>query len=248
VLPRNESAVLQNVNAALARLTLPSLQSLQDVLGGASGHVLSYRELDHYECERQEPYLGVPDLSYGAPPQWPAGDGPRIIAYLRPIRQLAQILTALSRCRARVLLRIGDVAATGLESYLRPGLVIVDRPVNMLQAARDCDAFVSYASHGFVAEMLLAGKPGLLLPELLERNLVARRAGQLGATLAPPAQGAFNLSQALERVIEDGSLRAAAERFAARYRGQDRSAIPGDLADQLLQSLSRASPARPVVP
>lgn len=239
VLAHNENAVLQNLNRALERLQSPGLNRLQDLFAGAAGYVLSYPELDHYECGRSHPYIGVPDTSQGADPLWPDGAGPRILAYLRPSKHLEATLTALSRSSARVLLRVGDLPAAKLQPFLRPGMMITDQPVQMQQAAQQCDAFVAYASHGFTAEMLLAGKPGLLLPDHLERSLVARRAGQLGATLSPPAQGNFNLTEALQRIVEDHSLRAAAEHFAARHRGQNRDAIMGQLADAVIAASAR---------
>ena len=235
VLAHNEAAVLQNLNHALARLQLPPLERLQEIFSHASGYVLSYAELDHYEGGRDEPYLGLPDTAHGAPPVWPPGEGPRLLAYLRASKTLESVLTALSRSNARVLLRVGDVPAAKLQGFIRPGLVITDQPVHMRLAMQDCQACINYASHGFTAEMLLAGKPGLLLPDHLERSLVARRAGQLGAALSPPAEGSFNLSEALVRIVEDPALRQGAEKFAQKYRSQDRSRIPSDLADELLK-------------
>jgi UDP:flavonoid glycosyltransferase YjiC (YdhE family) len=245
VLQHNEQAVLHNLNRALQRLALPPLGRLQDLGAGALRLVLSYRELDHYEVAREEPYLGVPLTARGAAPAWPAGEQPKILAYLRPAPHLQQLLEALARTPARVLLRIGDLPAAKVQPFLRPGLVVTDQPVDMQQAARECDAFVNYASHGFVAEMLLSGKPGLLLPDLLERRLVARRAAALGAVLAAPEQGAFNVSEALVRIVHDAALRDAAGQFAARYAAQDRAQIPAQIVDRLEPMLSAVLPARP---
>ena len=242
VLRHNETAVLANINAALARLQLPALHSLQDLFTDAAQHVLSYAELDHYPGPRPEPHAGVPDSSHGSIPEWPPGDGPKILGYLRPYKDLSVVLEALKQSRARVLLRVGDTSAARLRAFERPGLRIIDQPLNMRLAARDCDAFINYASHGVTAEMLLAGKPGLLLPTNLERELVARRAIQLGACLTPPAQGDFNLSEALRRLIEDHGLRNAAQSWAARYaaqdRAQDRAQILPRITDEALQRFS----------
>lgn len=225
ILEHNEMAVLANINAALARMRLPPLATLQDILSGSLHYVASYPDLDHYEVPRNEPYIGVPDCAHGMAPPWPQGTGPKILVYLRPFKDLQVVLSALGRSQARVLLRVGDISAAKLKQFLRPGMVIVDQSVHMGQAAESCDAFVNYASHGVTAELLLAGKPGLLLPNNLERSLVARRAQQLGAVLVPPEKGEFNLSEALRRIIEDGALRKSAQRFAGRYRQQNRAQI-----------------------
>ena len=73
-----------------------------------------------------------------------------------------------------------------------------------------------------------------LLPDNVERTLVAIRAQQLGAGIAPPPKADFNLSQALRRIVEDPAMRHAAEAFAARYRGLDRGQILPKLVDRAL--------------
>lgn len=234
VLEHNEAAVLANVNASLARIGAAPLAALQDVLGAAAGYVTSYAELDHYETAREEPYIGVPETSHGLAPPWPSGAGPKLLVYLRPFKDFPAVLQALQQSKARVLLRVGDIAVSKLAEYQRPGLAIVEQPVDMRAAADSCDAFINYASHGVTAEMLLAGKPGLVLATNLERELVMRRGLQLGACVAPVPGNNFNLSDALRRIVEDPALRKAAEGFAARYARQDRSAILPRMADGVL--------------
>lgn len=59
--------------------------------------MLSCRQTDHYGVDRPEVALGLPDFSHGAAPAWPAGGGPRIFAYLRPVPQLKQVLEGLAQ-------------------------------------------------------------------------------------------------------------------------------------------------------
>jgi UDP:flavonoid glycosyltransferase YjiC (YdhE family) len=237
ILEHNENAVLSNVNSALERLRLPPLAALQDVLSGAQQFVTSFPELDHYDGTRTEPFIGLPDCAHGIDPPWPGGDGPRVLAYLRPSKDLEVTLTALARMPARVLVRVGGINPERLKSFERPGMALVDQPVHMRRAAESCDAFVNYASHGVTAEMLLAGRPGLLLPDNLERSLVARRATQLGACLAPPEKGDFNLSQALARLLGEAALGNAARVFAQRYHHVDRAQILPRMTDLILKKL-----------
>ena len=159
----------------------------------------------------------------GLAPDWQPGSAPRVLGYLRPFKLLEQVLEALKRSKVQVLLRVGDIPVSKLRGFERPGMRIVEQAVDMRAAARSCDAFINYGSHGVTAEMLLAGKPGILLANNLERELVAARAVQLGC-LAPLATGDFNLSEGLRRVCEDPALRKPAQEFAARYSKQDRKA------------------------
>ena len=239
ILEHNERAVLSNANAALDRLQLAPLAALQDMFSSALSFITSFSELDHYDGTRAEPYIGLPDCAHGIDPPWPAGDGRKVFAYLRPAKNLELTLTALSRLPARVLVRIGGINPARLKSFERPGMLILEQPIHMRRAAESCDAFVNYASHGVTAEMLLAGKPGVLLPDTVERSLVARRAVQLGACLTPPAEGDFNLSSALLRTLEDSTLANAAQTFARRYHHIDRAQILPRMTDQALEFSSR---------
>ena len=234
VLLHNEAAVLKTLREACVRVGMDAPSSLQEAFAKGQRAVLSHAELDHYHVERSDAFLGVPNTSQGVTPEWDGRQGPRIFAYLRPSKNLGPTLAALKRLPAQVLVRVGNVAAGALQDHARPGMKIVDHAVDMAVAARDCDAFVNYASHGTTAEVLLAGKPGLLLPDNVERTLVAIRAQQLGAGIAPPPNADFNLSQALRRIVEDPAMRHAAEAFAARYRGLDRGQILPKLVDRAL--------------
>lgn len=234
ILLHNEATVLKTLSEACSRLQLDAPTSLQEAFGKGSRALFTYPELDHYHITRNETFLGLPDFSQGLAPEWSAGSEPRIFAYLRPSKTLVPVLTALNRMPARVLVRVGGVSASKLKSHERPGMKIVDQSVNMMLAARDCDAFINYAAHGTMAEMLLAGKQGLLLPDNVERTLVAIRAQQLGACIAPPEKGDFNLSKALRQLVDDHTMRNAAEAFATRYRSHHRDEILPKVAEHAL--------------
>lgn len=229
----NESQVLIELNAALERLGLQPFERLQDIFAGVARALLTYPELDHYENGRSEPWLGVPDLAHGSEPAWPDGGGPRLLAYLRPHPYLPAMLQALAASKARVLLRAAEVPAEQIRPYLRPGFEAVLQPLHLKLAAQQCDAYLHYSAHGTVTELLLAGKPGVLWPDTVERCLVARRVGQLGAAVLSPLQGPFDPCRAIEQALTNPALRHHAEAFAGRHQADDRRTIP----DRLLQSI-----------
>ena len=231
---RNEEQVLIELNGALQRLGLAPYENLQAIYAGCARVLLTYPELDHYDTPRAEPYFGVPDYSLGAAPTWPGGSAPRVLAYLRPHPQLEAMLKALSASKARVLLRIAEIEPEKIRPWLRPGFEVIGQSINLRQAAQECEAYLHYAAHGTVAEMLLAGKPGVLWPDNLERNLVARRAEQLGAAVVAPRQGTFDVGAALEQALSDTGLRQSAEKFALRHRVHSRAAIPQKLLKRVL--------------
>ena len=232
VLLRNEVAVLKELNHALALLKLKPFALLQDIFRSATPGLLTYAPLDHYEAPRAERHLGVPDYSYGPPPSWPSGKGPKIFAYLRPGRGAAPMLRALKRSKARVVLRWpGGALPSG---FPRPGLAIAEGPVSFRAAAESCDGFINYGAHSTVAEFLLAGKPGLLLPDLQERVLTTRRAVGTGAVLAASPRDPSGMRASLERLLQDPAPRRAAEQFAKRQAGINRREILPALVTQVL--------------
>jgi UDP:flavonoid glycosyltransferase YjiC (YdhE family) len=225
VLEHNDAEVLKEMNRALARLKLEPLAALQDIFRGAHPALLSYAPLDHYEVKRPEPFLGLPDFSHGAAPKWPDGSGPKIFAYLRPHPGLTSMMDALHKSPARVLVRLSGVAPEGIKRYLRPGLAVVNGAVNFRLAAESCDAFVNYGAHSTVCEFLLAGKPGVLMPDLHERVLTTRRAVQLGACVAVRGKEVQGFLDAIEKALKVDSLVDAAQAFANANRGIDRAKI-----------------------
>lgn len=241
VLLKNEATVLSVISAAYKRLGLAAPESLLQVFGHAQPALITYAELDHYGIKRDEPYLGLLEMAQGTPPEWPAGTGPKLFAYLRPSNRLEPLLTALQRMPARVLVRVAGIAADRLHRFERPGLRITDQAVNIQLAAQRCDAFINYGAHGTTTESLLAGKPILLLPNNVEQSLVALRAQQLGAALVTPSNGTFNLSAALRQLVDDPALQQSAEKFSARYQTLDRSQIIPALAQRAITLISNPS-------
>lgn len=238
ILAHNEHEVLGVINPALGELQLPGLQRLQEIFEGSDPQVFGYRELDVYEERRtSRGFRGLPDHSQGEPPAWPQTPGPRLFAYLRPYPYLDALLRALKASRLTALVRVADVVPDALAPYARPGLVFTTRSVHLRRAAEDCDAMLHYAPAGTTTEMLLAGKPGLLLPVDVEKGLVARRAAGLGAALVCEQPDEAQLAAALDRLVSDDALRRAAEGFAERYRAQDRAAIAREYAVEFVRRL-----------
>lgn len=230
ILSHNEQQVLAELNAALARLGVPPFGTLQQIFADREASILGYPELDPYDMPRSERFCGRPDLSHGAPPQWPTAAGPRLFGYLRPFPHLQPLLRAVQASRLPALLYVAGVDAEKLRPFQRPGLQFSPGPVHLRMAAEQCDAMLHYAPDGTTNEMLLAGKPGLLLPTDLEKGLVARSAQRQGAVIVDAGKDEAVLAQQLQRLVEDDSLRQAAEALAARHRHQDRAAIMPEIA------------------
>lgn len=230
-----DSTVLRIINESLGQVGAAPLGHLCNLISGCHSGLFTYPELDHYPGGHPQPYLGLPNFAEGARATWGHRREPRVFAYLRPFPGLLALLQSLHGLPIQVLARIAEANLDALAPFQREGLVIVDRDIDLRAVAADCDAYINYGAHGTMAEMLLAGKPGLLIPTTLERDLVTRRAVGIGAAVAAPSTAGTNYEPALRQLFEDASLRVAAEAFAARHAGQVREEILPRWCDAFLQ-------------
>jgi UDP:flavonoid glycosyltransferase YjiC (YdhE family) len=236
VLGSLDHLALLGLNEALETVGAAPYERLQDIYAGCQRALLTYPEMDHYGPRAGNPaqYLGVPLLGRGAQGLWSSHTRPRVLAYLRPHPRLDDALAALSASRASVVLHAAEMEPDYLVPYLRPGFVVSHEPIDLPWHAQTCDAWLSYAPHGTSCEMMLAGKPGIALPDTLERQLVGMRLSAIGGTVVAPVDGAFDVSEALERALGDQRLRWAAELFRDRHRGEGREGIAERLAEIVL--------------
>lgn len=222
----NERRVLAVVNDALDALGAPQLPDLQALFAGVELGFKTYAELDHYRVTRDVNYIGLPDFSSGLPVEWGTQREPRVFAYLRAGQGIEALLAALAATRAQVLVRLTDVPADRARRFERPGMrILVDRDVWLRQAMESCDVFVGSGSHGAVAEALLAGKPCLIQHWQMEQRLLAESVAHFGAGLVLAPDQPQTFAPALQRLLEDSSLRRTAQAFAARYADRDRRRI-----------------------
>ncbi|MEE4331491.1 MAG: nucleotide disphospho-sugar-binding domain-containing protein [Wenzhouxiangella sp.] len=217
---RTERSVLDSLNRQLTLQGEAPLGGVGELFGRVDANLLAtFRELDHYPQRSAGSYLGTwPDLG-GVSPEWPIGEGPRIFAYLKPFRQLPALLSHL-RDRGWPTL----VFAKGLvepERWTSETLMIVDRPLDMQQVARQCDAAILNAGHGTTAELLLAGKPVVQVPLNVEQFHNAANTERLGAGVHARADRVDSLCQAIDALVSRPEYAEAARAFRRRYADHD---------------------------
>lgn len=203
----------------------------------------SFAELDHYVADRAAARFVGPifALGQGVDMAWPAGDGPRVFAYLRPdYAPLDQVLGALQASRARVLAHVPGASRLTLQRFSSERMQFSTAPLDMPAMGAQCDLAVTHGGAGTTAAMLLAGKPLVLLPMHMEQAMAARRvlALQLGLALPPDEVG--QLPQVLERALAEPALAQNARAFAARHAGYDQAETVAWVADRCEALLRRA--------
>ncbi len=210
-----------------------ALRSTADLVRGTPLALLSYPELDRYERPADTRYFGIPLISFGGEPEWPAGDGPRVFVSVHTAQQFEQWLPLLAplkiRCLARTL--YGSIRGLSKFEHIR---TFDDPPLDFERVAESCDAILCYGSSNLISLGLLKGKPIGVAASTPDQLMAGLAVQELGAGLLMSTTPDAGTPAMLERLLGDSALRQAAGRFSDRYAGWSRDTIPQRLLDAVL--------------
>jgi UDP:flavonoid glycosyltransferase YjiC (YdhE family) len=151
------------------------------------------------------------------------GDGKRVVGYLKRTSEL-EPLTAVLRATARpTILYVEGLSEDERRRLEGPTLRVAPRRLDIRRAAAECDAAVLHAGQGATAAVLLAGKPILQIPLVLEQRLTAEATARLGAgiVVTDRAKDPAAAARKLDELLIDPKYAAAARRFALKYSDFD---------------------------
>lgn len=232
---RQEQRVLQTINTVLQRLGATPLQRLSDLFATDATFITTYPEFDLYPDRTGATTYCITrnDQAFGPAVTWPAGNGPRIFAYLkRQHPQLPLLLEALSRCHARVFAACPDGDAALLQRFTGPNFACSTQLVDLEAAVAEADLFVGHGNMGSVTQALRAGKPLVALPVHLEQLLTGRQLQQLKlGALVEKIDSADTLAAQLEQWANDPDLHHHAAEFARRHQALAAASVSVLLAD-----------------
>ena len=225
-----ERLVLDRANRLLASWGQPPLERLGQLYSQVDENLLTtFEELEQYPGriggEYWGPVIGSPG---GKAPQWPAASGPggcpRIFGYLKPFTALPELLKLLGGKGWPTTVYIGGVDAKIRKQFETPSLHFEAQRVDLARAAAECDLAVLHAGQGATAQVLLAGKPVLQIPLVLEQQLTARAVVQLGAGETASSTEVSDMRDKLDAMLASDRYTVAARAFAAKYRDFDPAA------------------------
>ena len=214
----NETRVRDTLNGYLHRHSESPLPSLAALFRRVDAELLtSYPELDHFPEREGGDYVGTWNADQGEAPVWPAGEGPRLFAYLKPFPGLAALLRGLAARGNPTLVYCEHPGAVQASTG---SLRVVNRPLHLATVAGDCAVALTHAGHGTVARLLLAGVPLVMAPLQMEQYRLAERVEALGAGLRVTPEPDMVLA-ALNRLLAEPGFGAAARAFATRHGAVD---------------------------
>jgi len=218
-----EDQVLQALNLQLAKQGQAALVGIGELFTRVDKNFLAtFPELDHYAQRRHDEsssheYCGVWSDLGGAQPQWPAVQGKRVFAYLKPFRGLPKILDHLLQSGHSVLVFLP--ADFDTRRWQSGSMQVVRAPLDMSRLASECDLALLHAGHGSTAAMLLAGTPVLQLPIVVEQYHTALNTERLGAGVQVGLDDPVAICKAFDQAIADPGLTDAAGLFSIKYAG-----------------------------
>lgn len=183
-LAEDENSIVVNANTYLQEETCDTICSLSQLYYPNDGaYVFTVPKLDPFGPREDVSYMGAVSNDAGESPQWPNGHGPRVFAYLKPFKHIEGLLTILRQSGARTIAYIPGIKPSFNENQGFSNILFADSPINTNQAAKDCDFAVLNGTSTSVTQMLLAGKPMLNIPLVLEQEYTSRAVTDLGAGL-----------------------------------------------------------------
>lgn len=178
---RQEQRVLEVINQVLGRRGETLLACVADLFRAELTLISNLRELDFYPQRPATRYCLAAAPAISAPMTFPAGDKPRLVAYLKPAYPgFAQVVAALTQVDAQVIAICPMAPPGSLEKWQRPNVQFTRNLVNLPALLAQADVFVGHGNAGSVRESLVAGAPVLVLPVQLEQLLTGKRLEALG--------------------------------------------------------------------
>lgn len=200
----------------------------------------TFAELDHYpdrSSERSDrgQYMGVWSDLAGAEPHWPQGEGPKVFGYLKHFRGLTRFLDQLEHSGARCL--IFTAAPVNPEHWGKGNLSVITEPLDMQQVMSECELVICHAGHGTTATALLAGRPVMALPMLVEQYHTGVNVERMGAGISVNIDQVDTAIEACQTMLGSDRYAAAARNFAKSHETFSSNKAIDQTVTRLLQTV-----------
>ena len=214
-----EATVLAGMNQGLELIGAPRLESLGSLYTDADHRLLyTYPELDDYGPREDVQYLGIFQSAAGEAPAWPDAPGKRIFAYLEAFKPIDAVLKTLAESRQPTLVYMPHIPEELVKRYAGNALRITDRPLNVMQAAKECDLGVNHGGHNIAATLLWAGKPQVVVPTVFPERITGEKLAAMGTGLVSRMEPQ-EFGRQFTKLLQDAGLADKAKVYGERVAG-----------------------------
>lgn len=241
-----ERLAVGNINELLSMHNAESVRAVADLFYEQEPMLMTLPELDHYGVRESIRYWGS-FRSRGASlasAEWPGRRGEKVFVYLHPgYRQFPRLVKQLGRLTYRSLVVAPGISEPAARKLSTPHMRVTSRPVDLVGVAKACRVIINHAAHGTMAQVLLLGRPVLMLPNYVEQTMLAWRVAQqqLGIMVSPDPDTLGHHGM-IERMLDSPELQARAAAFATRYR--ERPLRQEDFVEHVVTLLEAQLPTR----
>ncbi len=236
-----EDELMLALNTARQRLNLAPLAAFGEIYQRLDQVFLqTVPELDHYRRGDNARYIGAPVTAPGKPPDqdWPTGEGPRVLVYVKPFGGLRMLLKALRAMPFTVMLYAAEGAYATAKPFGSQNLLVYSEPLDIPALLPGADLVICHGGINLIQESLSQGVPLYVIPQHLEQSINAHNVVAMGAGLTFPLKNATGeqIAKDLMQLAQNETAKTSARAFANKYR----SLYATDPSETVAQAIDNA--------
>lgn len=241
----DETLMLNNANAVLARFGKPALAALSEVIQGCTSILYGPPTLDPYLQLRRTLTIG---LLGDSPQPTPPPTKPRLAMFLdvQCPGVEAMVLGVSGLGTVPIDIHIAGVT-TGMRRFLeqQPHIKVWNDHAALLAQVGTASAIVHHGEHDIAQRCLTKGRPQLTIPWRREQEILSYMVGWMSFSWTkPPTIEVSELATTLRDMLRDNSLMVAAQHHARQFADTSLpNALPVIVAQ--LENLAKAAKGAP---
>lgn len=211
----------QHINPLMQAMGGSCYDRLCDTFKADARWLCQFRETDHYPNREAANYLGTGYSPVGESPIWPTGKGGKIFAYLKPHKDLEELLDLIRQLGLPTLIKGDQLPASIERQFTGPTIKFADKLQDMIEVANHCDLGITNGNVNATTQFLLAGKPVLMMPLHIEQLISSKAIERIGGGIAVDylQKQPFSYPTALAELMATGNrYRQAAQDYAKAHR------------------------------
>ena len=220
-----DTHLLKIINSTLNQLgySKKKLDQVKDLFDQADQWIMTHPKFDPYRRDGAS-YVDIDSVEFEeAEPVWPMADGDKIFCYFhRQSPHLPILLKQLIDLGRPSLVIVRGFSDEYRQQFLGSNVRLQSEFVNVAKVAAQCKTIICHGGQGVVKDFIGLGIPPIILPDVLERTLLAYRIGSQGLGFAGnPDASKIDIRVMLETAEQATKIWQNTQHFAAELSRAD---------------------------